>query len=44
MVVDFPDPFGPMNPTTSPLPIEKDIASTAFTEPYDFVRDSQQLT
>jgi len=33
IVVDLPAPLGPRNPTISPLPIEKEIVSTAFYSP-----------
>ena len=33
IVVLFPAPLGPRNPTTSPLPIRKDTLSMAFTAP-----------
>ena len=38
MVVLFPAPFGPRNPTTSPRPMRKDTLSIAFTPPYDLQR------
>jgi hypothetical protein len=37
IVVDFPDPLGPINPKISPFPTSKEILSTAFWVPYDFV-------
>src|ERR1041384_4775697 len=38
MVVDFPAPFGPRNPSTSPLLTLKDTSSTAIFEPKAFFR------
>ena len=33
IVVDFPAPFGPKKPKTSPLFTDIEILSTAFTDP-----------
>src|SRR6185437_12646459 len=38
IVVDLPAPFGPKNPMISLFPAVKEILSTAFCEPYIFVR------
>src|SRR4030042_3900940 len=38
MVVVFPPPFGPRNPTTSPLEALKESPSMALRGPYHFVR------
>ncbi len=37
IVVDFPAPLGPKNPTISPFSTEKDIVLTAFCVPYVLV-------
>ena len=38
IVVDFPAPFGPRNPRTSPSATEKDIPFTAWKPPKSFFR------
>src|SRR5947207_4696062 len=38
IVVDFPAPLGPKNPTISPFPTDMEIPSTARCAPYNFVR------
>ena len=38
MVVDFPAPFGPRKPRTSPAATEKDTPFTAWNEPKSFFR------
>src|SRR5271157_3176011 len=38
MVVLLPAPLGPMNPKTSPLPMEKESPSTATKSPYRLVK------
>src|SRR5258706_9023641 len=35
--VVFPDPFGPINPSTSPCRIDNETPATAVSRPYDFV-------
>jgi hypothetical protein len=40
MVVDFPAPFGPRNPSTSPRPTENETPSTARFAPNIFVKFS----
>ena len=40
MVVDFPAPFGPRNPSTSPFLTSKEIPLTASKEPKLFFRFS----
>src|SRR5436305_9406727 len=38
--VVFPDPFGPISPSTSPWRIDNDTSATAVRRPYDFVSPS----
>ena len=38
--VVFPDPFGPISPSTSPWRIDSDTSATAVSRPYDFVSPS----
>jgi hypothetical protein len=40
MVVDFPAPFGPRKPTTSPFSTEKEIPRTASPPAYLLVKFS----
>jgi len=40
MVVVFPAPFGPRNPTICPFSTVKDMLSTAVVRPYRLVRPS----
>ena len=40
IVVDFPAPFGPRKPSTSPFPTEKEIPFTAWKSPKLFFRFS----
>src|SRR5690242_16218896 len=42
-VVLFPAPFGPRNPTTSPLSTRNDTSLTASNGPYDFDRCSTSI-
>src|SRR6266436_5259091 len=44
MVVDLPAPFGPRNPSTSPLPTSKETPSTARFGPKDLLRFSTLIT
>src|SRR6056297_1624812 len=44
MVVDFPAPFGPRNPNTSPSSTDSDRPSTAATSPNCFVNSSISMT
>ena len=43
MVVVLPDPFGPMNPYTSPGSSLSDSRSTANSSPYFFVRSRHSI-
>ncbi|OQC26274.1 MAG: hypothetical protein BWX70_02358 [Verrucomicrobia bacterium ADurb.Bin070] len=38
IVVDFPAPFGPRKPRTSPFSTEKETPLTAWNEPKSFLR------
>jgi hypothetical protein len=42
-VVDLPAPLGPRNPSTSPLPTEKEILSTAVNGPNLLVNPSMEI-
>ena len=42
-VVDFPAPFGPSRPNTSPSVTENDTPSSACTSPYDFRSSSTTM-
>ena len=44
IVVDFPAPFGPKNPTISPSDTEKEMLSTARCDPYILVNSLLLLT